>query len=125
MSNYQSLVDKVVELTEQLKGGKGSGNFGHAGRPGKQGGSSSKGGSSLQPSPPPSNKSFSKKSKGKKQSLKKLTIQKAASMLSEKGYKLGQPKVDLKNKVTSYEVTDRKGNTKMMTTDEIKNLILG
>lgn len=47
----------LQELFTILKGGKGSGNFGHAGRPGKQGGSAPKGGgggSSLQPSPPPS-----------------------------------------------------------------------
>ena len=47
-----------------LKGGKGSGNFGHAGRPGKRGGSSSRGsgGSSLfQPSPPPQSESFADK----------------------------------------------------------------
>ena len=41
------------EFFSKLKGGKGSGNHGHSGRPGKRGGSSSKGGSSLQPSPPP------------------------------------------------------------------------
>ena len=36
-----------------LKGGKGSGNFGHTGRPGKKGGSSSRsGGNFIQPSPP-------------------------------------------------------------------------
>ena len=61
MSNYQELIVKVVELTEQLKGGKGSGNHGHGGRPGKRGGSAPKGGGGgLQPSPPPGSSSKKK-----------------------------------------------------------------
>lgn len=41
---YNSLVAKVEILSKLVNGGKGSGNFGHGGRPGKVGGSSSSGG---------------------------------------------------------------------------------
>lgn len=36
---YNLLKNKIAELEAYLNGGKGSGNFGHAGRPGKRGGS--------------------------------------------------------------------------------------
>lgn len=42
---YDKLKARVDELERLLNGGKGSGNFGHAGRPGKVGGSSSSGAS--------------------------------------------------------------------------------
>lgn len=38
--NYDKLVEKVGALEKAINGGKGSGNFGHAGRPGEVGGSS-------------------------------------------------------------------------------------
>lgn len=41
---YNSLVGKVEILSKLINGGKGSGNFGHGGRPGKVGGSSQSGG---------------------------------------------------------------------------------
>lgn len=41
---YNSLVGKVEILSKLINGGKGSGNFGHDGRPGKVGGSSQSGG---------------------------------------------------------------------------------
>lgn len=41
---YNSLVEKVETLSKLINGGKGSGNFGHGGRPGKVGGSSQSGG---------------------------------------------------------------------------------
>ena len=43
---YNSLVGKIEILNKLINGGKGSGNFGHGGRPGKVGGSSQSGGSS-------------------------------------------------------------------------------
>lgn len=42
---YNRLKEKVDNLERLLNGGPGSGNFGHAGRPGKVGGSSKEGGS--------------------------------------------------------------------------------
>ena len=36
---YNLLKNKIAELEAYLNGGKGSGNFGHAGRPGQRGGS--------------------------------------------------------------------------------------
>lgn len=68
-------MDRVLEAIKQayedyqtLKGGAGSGNFGHAGVPGKRGGSAPGGGragggvsnSANRPSPPPQGKSFGK-----------------------------------------------------------------
>ena len=41
---YNSLVGKIEILSKLINGGDGSGNFGHAGRPGKVGGSSQSGG---------------------------------------------------------------------------------
>ena len=41
---YNSLVGKIEILSKLINGGKGSGNFGHGGRPGKVGGSSQSGG---------------------------------------------------------------------------------
>ena len=41
---YNSLVGKIEILSKLINGGKGSGNFGHAGRPGEVGGSSQSGG---------------------------------------------------------------------------------
>lgn len=41
---YEELKNKIQILSEWLNGGKGSGNFGHAGRPGKRGGSGKGGG---------------------------------------------------------------------------------
>lgn len=41
---YNSLVGKIETLSKLINGGDGSGNFGHAGRPGKVGGSSQSGG---------------------------------------------------------------------------------
>lgn len=41
---YNSLVGKIEVLSKLINGGKGSGNFGHGGRPGKVGGSSQSGG---------------------------------------------------------------------------------
>lgn len=41
---YNSLVGKIEILNKLINGGKGSGNFGHGGRPGKVGGSSQSGG---------------------------------------------------------------------------------
>ena len=41
---YNSLVGKIEILSKLINGGDGSGNFGHAGRPGKVGGSSQTGG---------------------------------------------------------------------------------
>lgn len=41
---YNSLVGKIEILNKLINGGKGSGNFGHDGRPGKVGGSSQSGG---------------------------------------------------------------------------------
>lgn len=43
---YNSLVGKVEILSKLINGGKGSGNFGHGGRPGEVGGSSQSGSSS-------------------------------------------------------------------------------
>lgn len=43
---YNSLAGKIEILSKLINGGKGSGNFGHDGRPGKVGGSSQSGGSS-------------------------------------------------------------------------------
>lgn len=43
MSLYESLSMKLNELEKALNGGKGSGNFGHAGRPGEVGGSAPEG----------------------------------------------------------------------------------
>lgn len=43
---YDEINNKIDTLTKSLNGGKGSGNFGHAGRPGEIGGSSSRGGGS-------------------------------------------------------------------------------
>lgn len=42
--DYEELKNKIQILSEFLNGGKGSGNWGHTGRPGKVGGSG-KGGS--------------------------------------------------------------------------------
>ena len=41
---YNSLLEKTEILSKLINGGKGSGNFGHGGRPGKVGGSSQSGG---------------------------------------------------------------------------------
>ena len=41
---YNSLAGKIEILSKLINGGKGSGNFGHGGRPGKVGGSSQSGG---------------------------------------------------------------------------------
>ena len=41
---FDKLTEKAERLSKLLNGGKGSGNFGHGGRPGKVGGSSSSGG---------------------------------------------------------------------------------
>lgn len=41
---YNSLKEKTETLSKLINGGKGSGNFGHGGRPGKVGGSSHSGG---------------------------------------------------------------------------------
>lgn len=71
----------------------------------------------------------SNKTSGKKHSVKlpakqsKITIQTAGKALSEMGFKLGASKYDLKKGGTSYEVTGPDGNTKTMTTDEIKALV--
>lgn len=43
-STYNELMKKVEKLEKLVNGGKGSGNFGHAGRPGEVGGSASGGG---------------------------------------------------------------------------------
>lgn len=43
----EEIVFRIEKLREDRKGGPGSGNFGHAGRPGKVGGSSSTGGSAV------------------------------------------------------------------------------
>ena len=40
-STYNSLMSKIETLEKQMNGGKGSGNFGHTGRPGEIGGSPS------------------------------------------------------------------------------------
>lgn len=40
---YSRVCKKIDELTKQINGGAGSGNFGHAGRPGKRGGSAPEG----------------------------------------------------------------------------------
>ena len=54
-----------------LKGGKGSGNHGHAGRPGKRGGSAPKGaGDSFQPSPPPPSEDTASQARSKILNLK-------------------------------------------------------
>lgn len=41
--SFENFMEKVTELSTLFNGGDGSGNFGHSGRPGKVGGSSSKG----------------------------------------------------------------------------------
>ena len=47
MSIYEEINDRLEYLERILNGGKGSGNFGHAGRPGKVGGSSKSSSGSL------------------------------------------------------------------------------
>lgn len=54
---------------------------------------------------------------------KKVTISQAAKALADKGMKLGKSTWDAATKKTSYEVTDKSGNTKIMTTDQIKSAI--
>ena len=64
---YNSLKEKAETLSKLINGGKGSGNFGHGGRPGKVGGSSQSGGSKGQDSKVASSKAKKEKSsKGSK-----------------------------------------------------------
>jgi hypothetical protein len=51
---------------------------------------------------------------------RKLKISDAAAALKSKGMTLGKGTTDLKTKVTSYEVTDRKGRKTTMTAQQIK-----
>jgi hypothetical protein len=49
-TDYETLRSSILFRFRELKGGAGSGNFGHGGRPGERGGSSSEGGSVATPS---------------------------------------------------------------------------
>lgn len=76
-SLYNDLKEKINALEKQINGGKGSGNFGHAGRPGEVGGSV------LEGSAPKSDADKSrKKPKTEKQLTKEITsLRKQASKL--------------------------------------------
>lgn len=93
------------------KGGKGSGNFGHAGRPGKMGGSASAGARMVA------------RSQVKPKLPKKATMQQTAQILNDMGYTLGAGRTDLKAKKTYYKVTDPAGNTSELSVDDIRELI--
>jgi hypothetical protein len=85
-------INFLKSLVATLKGGEGSGNFGHEGRPGEQGGSGEGGG-------------------GGSGSLKtKLTIPNAEKKLSARGLKLhGAEPWKPGSKKTMWELSDSKG----------------
>jgi len=88
-------------------GGEGGGGGGGSGGSSSGGGASSGGKSGLPKNP------------------KKVTIQQAAKAMADKGMKLGKSTWNAATKKTSYEVTDKDGNTRSMDTDQIKSAIYG
>jgi len=106
--DIDNLNNRITILTK----GKGSGNWGHKGRPGQIGGSD--GGSGA-----------GGNGEGGKRLKTKITIQKAASLLAKNGYILGKGKTDLNTMKTSYDVTTPDGKRKIMTAKEIETLALG
>ena len=63
--------------------------------------------------------------KGNKPSVgrNKITIDQAASYLSDRGYRLGSGKFDMDKKTTVYEVQNPDGQKVNLTSEEIKNII--
>lgn len=92
----------------------GSGNFGHAGRPGKVGGSGAGGGGA-----------GNGKSYPKPKSQEKLTIDRTAFLLKARGiiFNPSTAKVDLSLGKTTYMVEDSVGNKKRMSAKDIDKFL--
>lgn len=98
-----------------FKGGTGSGNFGHSGRPGHVGGSGGGISSSAPVTAKPQAKPKTKKSK--------ITIQQAEVKLQKIGYIMGRGRFDMMSKKAFYEVTKPDGTKVEMSSDEIIELM--
>ena len=105
---------QFVEGVPILKGGAGSGNFGHSGIPGEQGGSAPSG----------SKGNLSGKTFPRATARQRLTIAQSTKLLAERGMSLNpsSAKSDLNSWQTTYEVTDADGVVRRMPAKEIQRI---
>jgi hypothetical protein len=111
----QTQVTFLSSLLIILKGGAGSGNWGHSGIPGQQGGSS----------PTGDKGNLSQKTFPKATARQRLTIAQSGKLLTERGMKLNSASAQssLENWQTTYEVTDANGKTQRMPAKDIQRLL--
>jgi len=99
-----------IELQPLIQGGKGSGNFGHSGIPGKVGGSGTGGTGKGKDYPKPT-------------SHEKLTIDRAVSLFKNRGITFDPSSSNSSAGKTTYMVKDKAGTKKRMSAEDMDKFL--